>query len=97
MNILKRIPITIAVISAMVIVASCATDLTILEATSQKFVLTYSGSINTIEKILGDKFIEEAGKLSAQHCKKFDKVVSLPDVLTQPGPPSIVLTYKCDG
>ena len=101
MNILRRIPITIAVISAMVTVASCATDratdLTILEATPQKFVLTYSGSINPIDKILDEKFSEEARRLASEHCKKFDKVASLPDVLTQPGPPSIVLTYECDG
>ena len=100
MMILRKIPIAMAVISAMVAVASCqtpASELTILEATPHKLVLSYSGSINPIEKILEDKFIEEAGRLAAEHCKKFDKVASLPDALTQPGPPSIVLTYKCDG
>ena len=100
MKILRRIPTTIAVIGVMVIVASCqtpATDLTTLEATPDKFVLSYSGSINPIEKLLDGKFIEEAGRLAAEHCKKFDTVASLPDALTQPGPPSIVLTFYCDG
>lgn len=99
MNILRKISTTVAVITVMVTVASCqtpASDLGILEATPHKLVLSYSGSENPIEKILDDNFIGEARKLAAEHCKKFDKVASLPSVLTQPGPPSIVLTYPCD-
>ena len=95
MNILRRIPITIAVISAMVTVASCETPTsgrTILEETPDRLVLSFTGSTSQ-----GVEFILESKSIAAEHCKKFGKVASLPDVLTQPGPPSIILTYKCDG
>ena len=74
MKILRRIPITIAVISAMVTVASSrtlATDLTILEATPQKFVVSIPTSSGQEE--IG-QHLEEAKKMAAEHCKKFDRV-----------------------
>ena len=97
MKILRRVPITIAVISAMVTVASsqvtlATNHLTTLEATPHKLVLGLSSSISQAGNIF-----EEAGRLAAEHCKKFGKVASLPDLLSQPGPPSIVLTFKCVG
>ncbi len=95
MKILRRMPITIAVISAMMTVASWgapASDLTILEAISHKLVLSLPDSISQ-----ASKNFEEAERLAAEHCKKFDKVAGGANVLTQPGPPSIVLTFQCFG
>ena len=98
-----HVSLKLLAVASVVLVSACGgkalngTEVTTQEATPDKLVLSYSGSINPIEKILDNKFIEEAGRLAAEHCKKFDKVASLPDVLTQLCPPSIVFTYKCDG
>ena len=71
MKILRRIPIAIAFISAMVTVAFSATDVTTLEATPHKLVLLlHWGS----EPTTREEF-EEVIRLGAEHCKEFGKVV----------------------
>ena len=72
MKILRRIPITIAVISAMVTVASyrvLATDVTILEETPDKLVISII--IYPSGQHEGRDPFEEAERLGAKHCKEF--------------------------
>lgn len=72
MQILRRIPIAIAFISAMLTVASyraLATDVTILEATSDKLVISII--IFPSGQHEGRLPFEEAERLGAEHCKEF--------------------------
>ena len=103
MKILRRIPIAIAVISAMVTVASCrtpasdltipASDLTILEATPHKLVLLVPrGSEPDINEQL-----QEVKRLGAEHCKKFSKRAGDHMFSLNVGSPSAVATITCVG
>ena len=94
MNILRRIPITIAAISAMVTVGSCqtpATDWNTLEATPHQLVLLFhwGGKSVTVEEI------REAKRLGAEHCKKFDKFAGKSNLSLNLGSPSSVFTNPC--
>ena len=91
MKILRRIPIAIAFISAMVTVASSATDVTTLEATPHKLVLLlhWGSEPITLEEI------EELKRLGAEHCKKFDKAAGQLSVSLNIGSPAGVATIPC--
>ena len=95
----RRMPITIAVISAMVTIASCGTpasassgtpasDLTVLQATPHKLVLS-------APVLSGKHVFEKAKKLGAEHCKKFGKVTGQLQTLLIIRSPSTVLTIPC--
>lgn len=74
MKILRRIPIAIAFISAMVTVASyraLASDVTIIEATPDELVIRLSMIPNPSGQHGGRHPFEEAERLGAEHCKKF--------------------------
>ena len=99
MNNLRRIPITIAVISAIVTVASSrtlASDLIILEATPQKLVVPIPASGG--QEKLG-QHLEEAKQLAAEHCKKFGKVAGTGNLSMNIGSSSMsaVATFQCRG
>ena len=95
----RRMPITIAVISAMVTIASCGTpasassgtpasDLTVLRATPHKLVLS-------APLLSGKQVFEKAKRLGAEHCKKFGKVTGQPQTLLIAGSRSTELTIPC--
>ena len=99
MKILRTLPIAIAVISAMVTVASSrtlASDMTILEATPQKLVLSIP-DVSDQEKFR--QHFEEAKKMAADHCKKFDRVAGVGSLKVTVGSSSDskVITFKCEG
>ncbi len=87
----RRMPITIAVISAMVTIASSGTpasDVTVLQATPHKLVLS-------APVLSGKHVFEKAKKLGAEHCKKFGKVTGQLQTLLIIRSPSTVLTIPC--
>lgn len=95
MKILRRIPIAIAFISAMVTVASyraLATEVTTIEATPDKLVLLlhWGSKSATVEEF------REAIRLGVEHCKKFDKFEGKTTLSYNLGSPSGVLTIPCD-
>ena len=87
----RRMPITIAVISAMVTIASSgapASDVTVLQAAPDKLVLT-------APLTSGKHGYEEAKRLGAEHCKKLGKVSGQTQTLMRVGAPSITLIISC--
>ena len=94
MKILRRIPIAIAFISAMVTVASyraLASEVTTLEATPHKLVLLlhWGSKAATVEEF------REVQRLGAEHCKLFAKVDRKAKLSFNLGSPSGVVTIPC--
>ena len=95
MNILRLIPIAIALSSAMVTVASCQTPdtgVTIQEATPNQIVLLVKWG----NKSLAERLVE-IERLADEHCKKFDSVAGKPFLSMNMGAPSGVVTFQCVG
>lgn len=97
MKILRRIPIAIAFITAIVTVASyraLATDVTILEATPDKFVISII--IFPSGQHEGRHPMEEAERLGAEHCKEFGLFTGKTSMLIKTPVKFGVVTVPCD-
>lgn len=91
MNVLRMIPIAMAVIVAMATVASSAIKVTTLKATPRELVLLmhWGNEAATKEDLL------EAKNLGAKHCKKYGKVAGHTSFSFNMGAPSGVITIQC--
>ena len=92
MKILRRILVAIAVISAMVTVASSAAEVTTLEATQEKIVLLIDWSTRPLTK-------EDLGatyRLGVENCKKYDRVSGKSLNKIRLNVEVIYVTFPCD-